>query len=317
MTFNYSVQNFGKVAVLMGGSSAEREVSLRSGQASLEALLNSGVDAIGFDPAQRPLHELKALNIDRALIMLHGRDGEDGTIQGALEFLGIPYSGSGVLGSALAMDKIHTKQIWQAVGIASANYCVVDKSSFDAGSCDAIMNELGGIVMVKPAREGSSIGMAKVTSANNLATAITTAFQYDEQVLLEQYIEGNEYTVALLQGRALPSIKMSTPNVFYDYAAKYQDRTTEYFCPSGLSDSQEQQIQSLALRAFKALSASGWGRIDAMCDQNGQFYLLELNTIPGMTATSLVPKAAKVAGLSFEELVCAVVATSLPKGNGA
>ena len=304
---------FGKVAVLMGGDSAEREVSLNSGNAVLKGLLDKGVDAFKFDPAELPLHRLVELKTDRAVIMLHGRGGEDGTIQGALEFMNIPYSGSGVLGSALAMDKIHTKQIWQTCGIPTAKYCVADKSSFDPRSCSAIMDDMGGTVMVKPAREGSSIGMAKVTCAKTLATAIDTAFNYDNQVLLEQYIEGDEFTVSILRGRALPSIRMSTPNVFYDYAAKYQDKTTQYFCPGGLNDDEEKALQHMCVQAFNALSASGWGRVDAMRGANGQFYLLELNTIPGMTATSLVPKAAKVAGLSFEELVCEIVATSLDK----
>lgn len=305
--------NFGRVAVLMGGASAERDVSLNSGEAVLNALLASGVDAFKFDPAETPLHHLVELKTDRVIIMLHGRGGEDGTIQGALEFMNIPYSGSGVLGSALAMDKVHTKQIWQTLGLSTAKYHVADKTSFDPSTCGAIIEELGGTVMVKPAREGSSIGMAKVTSAKTLACAIDNAFDYDSQVLIEQYIDGDEFTVGILRGKALPSIRMSTPNIFYDYAAKYQDKTTEYFCPSGLEQSVEQGLQALCVDAFNALSASGWGRVDAMRDTNGQFYLLELNTIPGMTSTSLVPKAAKVAGLSFEQLVNDITATSFDK----
>ncbi|MFC3092702.1 D-alanine--D-alanine ligase [Alteromonas sediminis] len=308
------IDKFGKVAVLMGGTSAEREVSLSSGQACLQALLAKGVEAIPFDPSTRPLHELVDLKVDRALIMLHGRGGEDGTIQGALEYLGLPYTGCGVLGSAIAMDKIHTKQIWQSVGISTAKYRIVTQSTFDAGSCSAIMDELGGIVMVKPAREGSSIGMAKVNCAKTLATAVSTAFRYDSLVLLEQYIVGKEYTVGIIKDRVLPSIRMSTPHTFYDYAAKYEDSTTQYFCPSGLSDEEEKQLRSLCLDAFNALSASGWGRIDAMRDEQGRFYLLELNTIPGMTATSLIPKAAKVDGVAFEDLVCEIVATSFAPG---
>jgi D-alanine-D-alanine ligase len=305
--------NLGKVAVLMGGASAEREVSLKSGNAVLSALVNMGVDAIKFDPIEQPLHELKSLSVDCVVIMLHGRGGEDGTLQGALEFMDIPYTGSGVLGSALAMDKIHTKQIWQSCGLPTAKYRVANKTTFDPNTCAVIMNELGGTAMVKPAREGSSIGMAKVTCAKTLATAVNTAFTYDNQVLIEQYIEGSEYTVGIVRGKALPSIRMSTPNVFYDYAAKYSDKTTEYFCPSGLSSSDESYLQTLSLQAFDALSASGWGRIDAMRDESGQFYLLELNTIPGMTATSLVPKAAKVAGLSFEQLVYDIALTTCDK----
>ena len=307
----FKPETYGKVAVLFGGDSAEREVSLSSGNAVLNALVRQGVDAIAFDPAQRPLTDLIELNVDRALIMLHGRGGEDGSMQGALQLLKIPYTGSRVLGSALAMDKIHTKQVWQSLGLPTAKYEIADKRHFEAGKCSAIMDKLGNEVMVKPAREGSSIGMARVTSAEQLQTAIQDAFKYDNQVLLEQYIDGPEFTVSVLQGQALPSIRMSTPHTFYDYAAKYQDNTTEYFCPSGLSEEQEAQLAKLASRAFDAISGSGWGRIDVMQDSQRQFYLLEANTVPGMTEKSLVPKAAKVAGLSFDELVLGILSTSL------
>lgn len=233
-------------------------------------------------------------------------------MQGALQQLGIPYTGSGVLGSALSMDKIHTKQIWQCLQLPTAKYEIAVKSRFEAGSCGAIMNKLGGKVMVKPAREGSSIGMAKVTSAKQLETAIQDAFKYDNQVLVEQFIDGREFTVSVVQGKALPSIRMSTPHTFYDYSAKYQDNTTEYFCPSGLSDEQESTLAQLCTDAFDALSATGWGRVDVMQDsQTEQFYLLEANTVPGMTEKSLVPKAAAAAGISFQELVLAVLATSM------
>ena len=307
----FKPETYGKVAVLFGGDSAEREVSLNSGNAVLNALVRQGVDAIAFDPAERPLTDLLELNVDRALIMLHGRGGEDGSMQGALQLLKIPYTGSRVLGSALAMDKIHTKQVWQSLGLPTAKYEIADKRHFEAGKCSAIMDKLGNEVMVKPAREGSSIGMARVTSAEQLQTAIQDAFKYDNQVLLEQYIDGPEFTVSVLQGQALPSIRMSTPHTFYDYAAKYQDNTTEYFCPSGLSEEQEAQLAKLASRAFDAISGSGWGRIDVMQDSQRQFYLLEANTVPGMTEKSLVPKAAKVAGLSFDELVLGILSTSL------
>ncbi|HCS82291.1 MAG TPA: D-alanine--D-alanine ligase [Alteromonas macleodii] len=306
----HSPDEYGKVAVLLGGDSAEREVSLNSGNAVLNALLRQGVDAFAFDPAERPLTDLTDLNVDRALIMLHGRGGEDGSMQGALQFLKIPYTGSRVLGSALAMDKIHTKQVWQSLGLPTAKYEIADKRHFEAGKCSAIMDKLGNEVMVKPAREGSSIGMARVTSAKQLETAIQDAFKYDNQVLLEQYIDGPEFTVSVLQGQALPSIRMSTPHTFYDYAAKYQDNTTEYYCPSGLSEEQEAQLAKLASRAFDAISGSGWGRIDVMQDNQRQFYLLEANTVPGMTEKSLVPKAAKVAGLTFDELVLSILSTS-------
>ena len=302
---------FGKVAVMFGGDSAEREVSLSSGTAVLNALLRQGVNAVAFDPAAQPLTDLLTKQIDRVLIMLHGRGGEDGSMQGALQLLNVPYTGSRVLGSALAMDKIHTKQVWQSLGLPTAKYEIADKRHFEAGSCGAIMDKLGNEVMVKPAREGSSIGMARVTSAKQLDIAIQNAFKYDNQVLLEQYIDGPEFTVSVIQGQALPSIRMSTPHTFYDYAAKYQDDTTEYFCPSGLSQDQEAQLAELATRAFDGISGSGWGRIDVMQDSQGQFYLLEANTVPGMTEKSLVPKAAKVAGLTFDELVMAILATSM------
>lgn len=301
---------YGKVAVLLGGDSAEREVSLNSGTAVLNALLRQGIDAFAFDPSERPLTDLLTLDVDRVLIMLHGRGGEDGSMQGALQLLNIPYTGSRVLGSALAMDKIHTKQVWQSLGLPTAKYEIADKRHFEAGKCSAIMDKLGNEVMVKPAREGSSIGMARVTSAKQLEAAIQDAFKYDNQVLLEQYIDGPEFTVSVLQGQALPSIRMSTPHTFYDYSAKYQDNTTEYYCPSGLSDEQEAQLAKLAARAFDAVSGSGWGRVDVMQDNQRQFYLLEANTVPGMTEKSLVPKAAKVAGLSFDELVLSILSTS-------
>ena len=313
MTFTtYSAEQYGRVAVMLGGDSAERAVSLNSGNAVLKALLSAGVDAFAFDTAERQLTDLMAEKVDRVLIMLHGRGGEDGSMQGALQQLGIPYTGSGVLGSALSMDKIHTKQIWQCLQLPTAKYEIAVKSRFEAGSCGAIMNKLGGKVMVKPAREGSSIGMAKVTSAKQLETAIQDAFKYDNQVLVEQFIDGREFTVSVVQGKALPSIRMSTPHTFYDYSAKYQDNTTEYFCPSGLSDEQESKLAQLCTDAFDALSATGWGRVDVMQDsQTEQFYLLEANTVPGMTEKSLVPKAAAAAGISFQELVLAVLATSM------
>ena len=313
----YDAAEFGKVAVMFGGDSAERDVSLNSGNAVLAALLRENVNAIAFDPAERPLTDLISEKVDRVLIMLHGRGGEDGSMQGALQLLKIPYTGTPVLGSALAMDKIHTKQVWQSLGLPTAKYEIADKRRFEAGKCSAIMEKLGNEVMVKPAREGSSIGMARVTSAEQLENAIQDAFNYDNQVLLEQYINGPEFTVSVIQGQALPSIRMSTPHTFYDYAAKYQDDTTEYFCPSGLSDEQEAHLAQLSTQAFDSISGSGWGRIDVMQDGDGHFYLLEANTVPGMTEKSLVPKAAKVAGLSFDELVLAILATSFDPDSRA
>jgi D-alanine-D-alanine ligase len=303
--------SFGKVAVMFGGKSAEREVSLLSGNAVLKSLLSLGIDAHRFDPAEQAITELLTQDFSRVLIMLHGRGGEDGTMQGALQLLNIPYTGSGVLGSALCMDKIKSKQIWQTLGLPTAKYEIAVKSSFDAGSCKAIMDKLGNEVMVKPAQEGSSIGMTKVNNTQQLATAIQDAFNYDEHVLIEQFIQGSEFTVSLLNGQALPSIRMSTPRIFYDYTAKYKSDSTQYFCPSGLSGEQEDELAELAQKAFNALSGSGWGRIDFMQDKTGQFYLLEANTVPGMTEKSLVPMAAKQAGMSFTELSVAVLQTSM------
>ena len=302
--------DYGKVAVMFGGSSAEREVSLNSGKAVLCGLLDMGIDAHAFDPAEQPLTQLLVEKFERVLIMLHGRGGEDGSLQGALQLLNLPYSGSGVLGSALSMDKIRSKQIWQSLGLPTANYKIADKRSFDAGSCGAIMAELGGEVMVKPAQEGSSIGMAKVNSALQLEIVIQDAFKYDDKVLIEQFIHGCEYTVSLLNGKALPSISMTTPRDFYDYTAKYQADSTVYTCPSGLNDALENMLGELALAAFDALAGSGWGRVDFMQDKLGRFYLLEANTVPGMTEKSLLPMAAKKAGLTFAELSVSVLATA-------
>jgi D-alanine-D-alanine ligase len=301
---------YGKVAVMFGGSSAEREVSLSSGKAVLRGLLDMGIDAHTFDPSEQPLTQLLVEKFERVVIMLHGRGGEDGSLQGALQQLNLPYTGTGVLGSALCMDKIRSKQVWQSLGLPTANYKIADKRSFDAGSCGAIMDELGNEVMVKPAQEGSSIGMAKVNSALHLEAAVQDAFKYDDKVLIEQFVHGSEYTVSILNGIALPSISMSTPRVFYDYAAKYQSDSTVYCCPSGLSDVLEVKLGKLALDAYEALSGSGWGRIDFMQDTFGRFYLLEANTVPGMTEKSLVPLAAKQSGMSFAELSLAVLETT-------
>ena len=311
MNVKVNPAQFGRVAVMLGGESAERDVSLNSGHAVYNALHEAGCDVIKFDPAEQPLTDLMTHNVDRVFIMLHGRGGEDGSMQGALEQLKIPYTGSRVLGSALAMDKIHTKQVWQTLNLPTAKYKIAERGLFDDDTGSAILTELNHAVMVKPACEGSSIGMAKVHDLVGLKHALSEAFRYDQQVLLEQYITGAEYTVAVLNGEALPSIRMQTPHSFYDYAAKYEDNTTQYFCPSDLSDEHEKALAELCVKAFKAVSAQGWGRVDVMQDSDGQFYLLEVNTVPGMTATSLVPKAAKVAGYSFTELCFAVLATSL------
>ncbi|ADN74562.1 D-alanine--D-alanine ligase [Ferrimonas balearica DSM 9799] len=297
-----------KVAVLFGGTSAEREVSLRSGAAVLAGLQRGGVDAHPFDPAERSLDELKGF--DRAFIVLHGRGGEDGTVQGALELMKIPYTGSRVLGCAVAMDKVRTKWLWAGLGLPTADFEVVDKESFSPNSAEDIMARLGSPVMVKPACEGSSIGMAKAEDAASLQKAIDTALQYDDTVLVEAWVHGPEFTVSILGEEALPAIRMETPNVFYDYEAKYQSQTTQYHCPAGLSDDDEQALRALALRAFKAVGASGWGRVDVMRDADGSWRLLEVNTVPGMTETSLVPKAANAVGVDFDTLVARILAAS-------
>ncbi|MDO7084982.1 D-alanine--D-alanine ligase [Pseudocolwellia sp. AS88] len=300
-----------KIAVLYGGNSAEREVSLRSGNAIFNALVSSGFNAELIDTKGFCLSELTSKNIDRVFIALHGRGGEDGCLQGALEYMNIPYTGSDVLGSALSMDKIRSKQVFQAVNIPTAPFCIAVKSTYEAADATKMMSELGHKVMVKPANEGSSIGMAMATNAEQLHDALTSAFEYDEDVLVEAWITGPEYTVAILGNEALPAIHMETPNEFYDYQAKYQSTTTQYHCPCGLPAEDEQQLQAIALSAFKATGAKGWGRVDVMRSEVNGWQVLEVNTVPGMTETSLVPKAAKEYGLAFDELVSKVLEISL------
>ncbi|MEO1767476.1 D-alanine--D-alanine ligase [Thiobacter aerophilum] len=294
-------ERFGKVAVLCGGRSAEREVSLKSGGAVLAALKARGVDAHAFDPLQRPLAELAGFN--RAFIALHGRYGEDGTIQGLLELMGIPYTGSGVLASALAMDKWRTKMIWQAAGIPTPRYALLDADS----DFDAVVRELGLPLMVKPASEGSSIGMSKVVHARDLPAAWELAARHDRLVIAEAFVTGAEYTAGILGERALPLIRLETPRSFYDYDAKYLANDTRYIVPCGLPPEREQALQALALRAFHILGCRGWGRADFIVDEQGTPYFLEMNTAPGMTDHSLVPMAARQAGLSFEELVLRIL----------
>jgi D-alanine-D-alanine ligase len=292
------VDRFGKVAVLMGGRSAEREISLKSGGRVLAALRARGIDAHAFDPAERRLEELAAERFDRAFVALHGRFGEDGTVQGALEYLGIPYTGSGVLASALAMDKWRSKLLWQAAGIPTPPYELLAPGADHGGTA----RRLGLPLMVKPAREGSSIGMSKVGSTEELAAAYELARRYDEVVIAERFIEGIELTAAILGEEPLPLIRLETPRVFYDYEAKYFAEDTRYIVPCGLAHEEERRVQGLALEGFKLLGCSGWGRVDLMLDRRGAAYLLEVNTIPGMTDHSLVPMAARARGISFEEL---------------
>jgi len=302
-----NASKFGKVAVLFGGKSAEREVSLDSGNAVLEALLRSGVQAEAFDPKHRSVTEL--VNYDRAFIVLHGRGGEDGQIQGTLEWLDVPYTGTGVQGSAIGMDKIKTKQIWQGTDLPTAPYRIINKDS----NIDEIVDSLGLPVIIKPVHEGSSIGMSKVEKKEDFAQAITKATEHDAIVMAEKWITGCEYTIVVLNGEALPVIRLEPPKdvAFYDYDAKYQRNDVQYGIPSGLSESDEKQLQQLTLRAFQAVGASGWGRVDAMQDQQGNFWLLEINTVPGMTSHSLVPKAAKAVGIGFDELCVAILEQTL------
>jgi D-alanine-D-alanine ligase len=303
-------KRFGKVAVLFGGTSAEREVSLKSGHAVLEALQRQGVDAHGIDVVDAAiLEQLRTGGFARAFIVLHGRGGEDGVIQGALETIGLPYTGSGVLGSALGMDKVRTKQIWQAAGLPTPKFLVLE-SDADLGRVAA---ELGFPVMIKPAHEGSSIGMSKVERAEDLPAAWRAAMQYDRAVLAEAWITGREYTASMLGDRALPLIRLETPRSFYDYEAKYRANDTKYHCPCGLDEKQEQQFRALAQRAFRIVAASGWGRVDFMCDHKGQPYLIEVNTVPGMTDHSLVPMAARAAGIDFESLVMRILDISMTR----
>jgi len=303
--------DFGQVAVLFGGSSAEREVSLISGKAVLGALERRGVSVIGFDPAQRPLTDLLQLKVQRAWIALHGPGGEDGTLQGALEFLGIPYTGSGVMGSAIGMDKLRSKRLAQSVGIPTAEFVVLK----EAQDLDIALERLGLPMIVKPGSQGSSVGMARVEHAQELPEAWKNALRTDPIVFAEPWITGAEYTVAILQGQALPSIRIETPKAFYDYEAKYLRNDTRYFCPSGLSSQAEQHLGKLALASFEVCGAEGWGRADFMMDKTGRPLLLEINTVPGMTDHSLVPMAAKTAGIDFEELVWRVLETSFARSG--
>lgn len=309
MTANMTLdpRAFGKVAVLLGGRSAEREISLLSGNAVLAALQARGVEAYPFDPAQRPLHELITEGFTRAHIALHGRYGEDGTVQGALELLGLPYTGSGVMASAVAMDKWRTKMIWQAAGIPTPRYAMLDEHT----DLLAVAQDLGLPLIIKPCREGSTIGLTKVTQKEQLTAAYELAAQCDALVIAEQFIAGIEVTAALLGATALPLVRVTPPGDLYDYHAKYFSDATRYDCPSGLPAAQEHEIQMLAQRAYAVLGGRGWGRIDVMIDAAGQPFLLEANTSPGMTSHSLVPMAARQAGISFEELVWRILASTL------
>jgi D-alanine-D-alanine ligase len=295
--------NFGKVAVLMGGKSAEREVSLKSGSMVLAALLKKGIDAHPFDPKERDVQDLVKERFARVFIALHGRFGEDGTLQGVLEWLGIPYTGSGVLASALAMDKVRTKRLWAAEGLPTAPYEVLTGET----NLGAVAKRLGTPMFVKPASEGSSVGMTKVKKAGDLEEAYALAVNYDPVVIAEKFIDGAELTVGIVGERVLPIIRIETPREFYDYEAKYIANDTRYLIPCGLSEKKEKELQALSLEAFRALGCRGWGRVDLMLDKRGRPFLLEVNTSPGMTDHSLVPMAARAVGISYEDLCVKVL----------
>ncbi|MBT4928609.1 D-alanine--D-alanine ligase [Porticoccaceae bacterium] len=302
-----SLTHFGRVAVLYGGTSSEREISLLTGAAIIQALELLGVETVAIDIKENALDAIAKANVDRAFIALHGPGGEDGTLQGALEYLKIPYTGSGVMASALAMDKLRCKQLWKGIGLATTDFSALNQST----DWQATMNQLGGSVVVKPACEGSSVGMSIAKSAQQLEQAWQLAAQYDAKVLAEPQLTGDEYTVAILDGKALPSIRIQANATFYDYEAKYNSDKTEYFCPSGLDAEREQELAQLSIDAFNSIDGRGWGRVDVMADQNGRFNLLEVNTVPGMTSHSLVPMAGLAAGLKFEDVVRAILEGSL------
>ncbi|PHS65991.1 MAG: D-alanine--D-alanine ligase [Thalassobium sp.] len=307
-----NVAALGKIAVLMGGTSAERAVSLKSGQAVYSALQQSGADVVAIDIQAHAIEQLTGADFDVAFIALHGRGGEDGTIQGVLEWLDKPYTGSGVMASALAMDKWRTKLIWQAAGLPTPKAFLLNADS----DWSHLIDELNTDAIVKPAREGSSIGMRKVHTADELRDSFNFACEYDGLVLAESWVQGAEFTVAIVDGKALPAIQLKTSHAFYDYDAKYQANDTQYLLPCGLPADKEMELQQLALKAFDVIGGQGWGRIDVMQDQNGQFWLLEANTSPGMTDHSLVPMAAAAIGMTFPQLVINLLTEARGRNRG-
>lgn len=299
--------DFGRVAVLMGGAAAEREVSLKSGAAVFAALQRKGVQVTAVDVTENVIENLKGKQFDRVFNIIHGRGGEDGVLQSILQTLHLPYTGSGVTASALSMDKLRTKLCWRGAGLSTPTWFLL-QSTADLNDC---VTKLGFPMMVKPAQEGSSIGMSKANNIEELAAALATAAQYACDVYAEAWVTGAEYTVAILNGEALPAIRLETPHSFYDYAAKYQANTTQYHCPCGLSTEQEQALQKLALNACSIIGIKGWARVDVFIDYQGQPQLIEVNTVPGMTDHSLVPMAAKQQGIDFDELVWRILETSV------
>lgn len=300
---------YGKVAVLMGGASAERAISLESGRAVLDTLLTCGVNAHGLDVDEHIFTRLQREEFDRVFIALHGRGGEDGVIQGGLEQINLPYTGSGVLGSALAIDKCRSKAVWKQYGLPTPEYMAIDRTA----DWDWVAEHLGLPMIVKPVREGSSIGASKVTARDQIHGAWRAAHQCDHSVMAECWVEGGEYTIAVFDDETLPIIKLETEREFYDYVAKYQDSGTRYICPCGLSESVVNGINQIALAACQALDVSGWGRVDIMLDEAGQAWLIEVNTVPGLTKHSLVPMAAAQAGISFKQLILRILDTSLER----
>ncbi|UXN34198.1 D-alanine--D-alanine ligase [Avibacterium paragallinarum] len=300
-----------KIAVLLGGTSAEREVSLNSGQAVLAALQAQGFNAHPIDPKTFPVAELKTQGFDRVFNILHGRGGEDGTMQGLLEQIGIPYTGCGVMASALTMDKMRTKMLWKAFGLPVADMEIVTKSTRSELNPQAVVEKLGLPLMVKPSLEGSSVGLTKVNHLDELKSAVDFALEFDDTILIEEWLSGGEYTVPVLDDEVLPAIKIVPEGEFYDYEAKYVSDNTQYFCPAGLSEEREQELRQLVKRAYDAVGCRGWSRIDVMMDGQGQFRLVEVNTNPGMTSHSLFPKSAAVVGYSFEQLVVKILELSI------
>ncbi|MFG0517511.1 D-alanine--D-alanine ligase [Kluyvera intermedia] len=299
-----------KIAVLLGGTSAERDVSLNSGAAVLAGLREAGVNAHPVDPKETDVTQLKNMGFKKAFIALHGRGGEDGTLQGLLELISLPYTGSGVMASAISMDKLRSKLLWQGAGLPVAPWVAITSDMFENGLTDELLSqvaELGLPLIVKPSREGSSVGMSKVTESEHLTAALAQAFQHDDEVLVEKWLSGPEFTVAVLGEEILPSVRIQPAGTFYDYEAKYLSDETKYFCPGCEESTEEAAMQSLVLKAWKVLGCRGWGRIDVMQDNDGQYYLLEANTSPGMTSHSLVPMAARQAGMSFSQLVVRIL----------
>ena len=303
----HNANDFGRVAVLYGGASAEREVSLDTGSAVLAALQARGIDALGWDPAEHTMKELADAGFERVWIALHGPGGEDGAIQGALQWLGLPYTGSGVMASALAMDKVRAKRVFDAAAIPTPDYAIVRHHSHAILAAE----DFGYPLILKPACQGSSVGMTKVFEPDDLSAAVDLALSFDGIAIVEPCILGDEFTVAVLQGEALPSIRIETPRVFYDYRAKYESDRTEYHCPGTRGDDEESRYRALAVAAFAELGCAGWGRVDFMTGSDGQPQVLEVNTVPGMTSHSLVPMAAKSIGIDFEELCWRILETSL------